>query len=105
MAARHKAIHDADLLLMLGTDFPFTEFLPHKGVKKVQIDKNPRHIDRRTAVDLGLIGDVKATLRALLERIPVKSDGEFLEKVDTPRSIRNTWSRRELRSDGSSMDR
>ncbi len=76
----YKAIHDADLLLMLGTDFPFPEFLPHKGVKKVQIDKNPRHIGRRTAVDLGLTGDIKATLRALLERVRVKSDGKFLEK-------------------------
>jgi pyruvate dehydrogenase (quinone) len=44
------AINDAELLLMLGTDFPFSEFLPGDGVKKVQIDKNPKHIGRRTAV-------------------------------------------------------
>jgi thiamine pyrophosphate-dependent acetolactate synthase large subunit-like protein len=43
----YKAIHDADLLLMLGTDFPFTEFLPGRDVKKVQIDRNAKHIGRR----------------------------------------------------------
>ncbi len=63
------AINDAELLLMLGTDFPFSEFLPGDGVKKVQIDKNPKHIGRRTAVDLGLVGDIKATVTALLERV------------------------------------
>ena len=46
----YGAINNADLLLLLGTDFPFSEFLPGDGVKKVQIDKNPRHIGRRTAV-------------------------------------------------------
>ena len=62
----HNAINDADLLLMLGTDFPFSEFLPGHKVKKVQIDKNPKHIGRRTPVDLGLVGDIKATVAALL---------------------------------------
>src|ERR1700684_1708098 len=56
----YKAIHDADLLLLLGTDFPFTEFLPGHSVKKVQIDRNAKHIGRRTAVALGLVGGVKA---------------------------------------------
>ena len=64
------AINDAELLLMLGTDFPFSEFLPGDSVKKVQIDKNPKHIGRRTAVDLGLVGDIKVTVAALLETGP-----------------------------------
>ena len=55
----YGAINGADLLLMLGTDFPFSEFLPGTSVKKVQIDKNPKHIGRRTPVDLGLVGDIK----------------------------------------------
>ena len=76
----YSAIHGADLLLMLGTDFPFSEFLPGDGVKKVQIDKNPKHIGRRTAVDLGLVGDIKATVSALLEAVHDKTDGRFLEK-------------------------
>jgi pyruvate dehydrogenase (quinone) len=76
----YKAIHDADLLLLLGTDFPFSEFLPGDGVKKVQIDKNPKHIGRRTALDLGLVGDIKTTVTALLGKVHDKSDSGFLEK-------------------------
>src|SRR5580692_2620523 len=76
----YNAIHEADLLLMLGTDFPFSEFLPGASVKKVQIDKNPKHIGRRTAVDLGLVGDIKTTVAALLKSISDKTDGRFLEK-------------------------
>jgi pyruvate dehydrogenase (quinone) len=76
----YKAIHDADLLLMLGTDFPFSEFLPGGDVKKVQIDRNPKHIGRRTAVDLGLVGDIQATLTAVLPKLGDKGDSRFLEK-------------------------
>jgi pyruvate dehydrogenase (quinone) len=76
----YGAINSADLLLMLGTDFPFSEFLPGAKVKKVQIDKNPKHIGRRTPVDLGLVGDVKTTVAALLERVREKTDDRFLRK-------------------------
>jgi pyruvate dehydrogenase (quinone) len=76
----YGAIHEADLLLLLGTDFPFTEFLPGHRVKKVQIDKNPKHIGRRTAVNLGLVGDIRPTITALLERVSEKTDARFLDK-------------------------
>jgi pyruvate dehydrogenase (quinone) len=76
----YRAIHDADLLLMLGTDLPFTEFLPGHDVKKVQIDKNPTHIGRRTLVDLALVGDIKHTIGALLPKIREKTDRRFLGK-------------------------
>jgi pyruvate dehydrogenase (quinone) len=76
----YGAINDAELLLLLGTDFPFSEFLPGKDVKKVQIDRNPKHIGRRTAVDLGLVGDVKATVTALLKSVRAKTETRFLEK-------------------------
>ncbi len=76
----YKAIHEADLLLLLGTDFPFSEFLPGDNVKKVQIDRNPKHIGRRTAVDLALVGDIKTTISALLPRVREKPDSTFLER-------------------------
>src|SRR6204780_3947880 len=75
----YKAIHDADLLLMLGTDFPFSEFLPGDDVKKVQIDRNAKHIGRRTDIDLGLVGDIKATVAALLPLVRKKTDKRFLD--------------------------
>jgi pyruvate dehydrogenase (quinone) len=76
----YRAIQDADLLLLLGTDFPFSEFLPGDMVKKVQIDRNPKHIGRRTQVDLGLVGDVKTTLESLLPNVRERSDTTFLAK-------------------------
>src|SRR5579864_2096947 len=76
----YSAIHEADLVLLLGADFPFPEFLPGNSVKKVQIDKNPKHIGRRTAVDFGLVGDIKATVAALLTSVSDKTDGHFLDK-------------------------
>jgi pyruvate dehydrogenase (quinone) len=66
-------------LLLLGTDFPFSEFLPGDSVKKVQIDRNAKHIGRRTPVDLGLVGDVRATLEHLLPKVSERSDTLFLE--------------------------
>jgi pyruvate dehydrogenase (quinone) len=76
----YNAIHGADLLLLLGTDFPFSEFLPNGSVKKVQIDTNPKHLGRRTALDLGLVGDVQATVAAVLPKIRENNDASFLEK-------------------------
>jgi pyruvate dehydrogenase (quinone) len=76
----YGAINEAELLLLLGTDFPFSEFLPGAHVKKVQIDKNPKHIGRRTAVDLGLVGDIKTTVTALLKSVRDKTDSRFLDK-------------------------
>jgi pyruvate dehydrogenase (quinone) len=76
----YNAIHHADLLLLLGTDFPFSEFLPATGVKKVQIDTNPKHIGRRTPVDVALVGDIKATVAALLPRVSDKPDRLFLDR-------------------------
>ena len=76
----YQAMHDADLVLLLGTDFPFSEFLPGDAVKKVQIDINPKHLGRRTAVDLALVGDVRTTLQALLPALSQRSGRGFLDK-------------------------
>src|SRR6202041_804644 len=84
----YHALHEADLLLMLGTDFPFSEFLPGPGVKKVQIDRNAKHIGRRTPVDLGLVGDVKATLAAVLPKVSARTERRFLDTyLDETRSF------------------
>src|SRR5258708_222135 len=76
----YGAINEAELLLLFGTDFPFSEFLPGDRVTKVQIDKNPKHIGRRTALDLGLVGDIKTTVTALLKSVNEKTDSRFLKK-------------------------
>jgi pyruvate dehydrogenase (quinone) len=63
----YYAMLDCDVLLMLGTDFPYRQFYPHgSGVKIAQIDLRAGQIGRRAPVDLGVVGDVKTTLEALL---------------------------------------
>jgi pyruvate dehydrogenase (quinone) len=76
----HGAINRPDVLLMLGTDFPFTEFLPHKKVKIIQVDRDPRHLGRRASLELPVTGDVQATLTALLPKVRAKSSDAFLLK-------------------------
>ena len=72
------AINHADVLVMLGTDFPFSDFLPHKDVKTVQVDRDPSHLGRRAPLAQSVVGDVKATLAALLPMVDEKADDKFL---------------------------
>lgn len=75
-----EAMHDADVLLMLGTDFPYSEFLP-KHCKIVQIDMKPERIGRRAKVDHGFCGDIKSTLKELLPKLETKDDSSFLDNM------------------------
>ena len=73
----YQAMHECNLLLLLGTDFPYTPFMPTKN-KIVQIDIKPENLGRRARLDLGLCGDVKDTLQALLPMIETKKSNNFL---------------------------
>ena len=75
-----EALAECDLLLMLGTDFPYHAFLP-SGKTIIQVDDKPLHLGRRAAVDLGLVGDVGETLRALIPLLEKRSDSHFLDAV------------------------
>ncbi len=78
----YYAMLDCDVLLMLGTDFPYRQFYPKGvGVRIAQVDIRPEHIGRRTAVDLALVGDVKATLRALLPLVTGNRDNAHLTQA------------------------
>jgi pyruvate dehydrogenase (quinone) len=77
----HGAINNSDLLLMLGTDFPFSEFLPQqKDVRVIQIDTDASHLGRRIAVEIGAVGDVGASLRALIGLVDAKPRSELLDR-------------------------
>ncbi len=76
-ASGYYAMMECETLLMLGTDFPYQQFYPDKATI-IQIDVRGEQIGRRTRVDLGLIGDVKTTLMALLPRLNRKQDGKHL---------------------------
>lgn len=78
-ASGYHAMEDSDLLLLLGTDFPYSNWYPAKS-KIVQIDLRPEKLGKRCKLDLGLVGTVKETLAALLPLIEQKDDRSHLEK-------------------------
>jgi pyruvate dehydrogenase (quinone) len=78
-----EAMHKADVLVMLGTDFPYSEFLPKK-CKIIQIDIRPEKLGRRAKVDYGYCGDIKSTIQELLPLVEAKPNTDFL---DTMRSM------------------
>ena len=74
-----EALEDADLVISLGCDFAYTQYYP-EAKKIVQIDIDPTHLGRRSAIHLGLVGDAKATMAALLPLVAAKSDMGHLER-------------------------
>jgi pyruvate dehydrogenase (quinone) len=78
----YYAMRDCDVLLMLGTDFPYRQFYPEgAGVRIAQVDIRAENIGRRVAVDLGVVGDVRSTLAALLPLIDEKRDVAHLAQA------------------------
>lgn len=75
--AAFKAMHSTDLLILLGTDFPYRAFLP-AGVKVVQLDLLGERLGRRVPLELGLVGDVGETVERLLPLVAEKTDDSFL---------------------------
>jgi len=74
----YAAMHDCDVLLMLGTDFPYKQFLPTYA-KIAQVDIRPENLGRRARLDLGIVGDVGQTIAALLPRLAAKTDRRHLD--------------------------
>jgi pyruvate dehydrogenase (quinone) len=78
----YYAMLDCDVLLMLGTDFPYRQFYPRgDAVRIAQIDQRGEVIGRRAPVDVGVVGDVRATIDALLPRLKEKRDGQHLKQA------------------------
>jgi pyruvate dehydrogenase (quinone) len=78
--ACYEAMHNCDLLVLLGTDFPYVQFMPTKP-RIVQVDLRRERLGSRSRLDLGVWGDVKDTVRALLPRVAEKPDRSFLEQT------------------------
>lgn len=79
--AAAEGIEDADLLILLGTDFPYDQFLP--DTRTAQVDHAAERIGRRTQVEYPVHGDVLPTLRALLPMVEEKTDDRFLDRMLT----------------------
>jgi pyruvate dehydrogenase (quinone) len=77
-----EAIEDCDTLLMVGTSFPYIEFMPKPGqARAVQIDLEAMRIGLRYPVEVGLVGDSRRTLELLLPKVKAKKSRRFLEKA------------------------
>jgi pyruvate dehydrogenase (quinone) len=73
----YAAMQACDAMLMLGTDFPYKQFFPTEA-KIAQVDIRPENLGRRCKLDLGLVGDVRTTIEALLSQLTVKTDEQHL---------------------------
>jgi pyruvate dehydrogenase (quinone)/pyruvate oxidase len=91
-----EAMEGCDALLIVGSSFPYIEFLPQPGQAAcVQIDDKPERIGLRYPADVGLVGDARATLGALLPLLERNEDRGFLEQAR--RGIADWWSLMEQR--------
>jgi pyruvate dehydrogenase (quinone) len=86
--ADYHAVQKCDLFVMLGTDYPYSGFLPRECVV-IQVDERARVIGRRAPTELGVIGSVRPTVKSLLTRVKPKSDTKFFETVTAQRESWN----------------
>jgi pyruvate dehydrogenase (quinone) len=80
----YSAVQHCDLLLMVGTDYPYSNFLPAKGTV-IQIDERAQVLGRRTPTVLGVIGSARPSLKLLLDQVAAKTDTKFWDKVTRER--------------------
>ena len=85
--AGYHAVWDCDVLVMLGTNFPYDGFIPD-GIKIVQVDYKVENLGRRAPITLGLMGTIKETLQALEPQILAGSSGKFLQHLE---KMRDKW--------------
>jgi pyruvate dehydrogenase (quinone) len=82
--AVYNAVQHCDLLLMVGTDYPYSNFLPAKG-NVIQIDERAQVLGRRTPTVLGVTGSARPTLKLLLDRVAAKTDTKLWDKITQER--------------------
>jgi len=91
-----EALEDCDTLLMVGTSFPYIEFMPKPGqARGVQIDLDPKRIGLRYPVEVGLVGDSRNTLRELIPLLRHKEDRKFLQAAQA--GMKDWWDLMEKR--------
>lgn len=86
----YNAVMSADLLLMVGTDYPYSNFLPNRPVV-VQIDERPEVLGRRAPTALGVVGSARPTLKLLIEQVAPKTDTSYWDRL---MEKRRAWDRK-----------
>jgi len=96
--AAYDAMHECDLLVLLGTDFPYDAFMPD-GVRIAQVDVRAEHLGRRSRLDVAVWGEVGETIHALLPRLAERTDRGFVDRLlrqhaDTLEKVVGAYTRR-----------
>ncbi|WP_316749240.1 thiamine pyrophosphate-dependent enzyme [Pedobacter gandavensis] len=78
LPSAYHSMHESDLIILLGTDFPYVPFIPQDKIL-VQIDSKPERLGRRAKLEMGLHGDIKTSLKALIPLLDPNTDGSFLD--------------------------
>jgi pyruvate dehydrogenase (quinone) len=86
----YNAVMRADLLLMVGTDYPYSNFLPNRPVV-VQIDERPEVLGRRAPTALGVLGSARPTLKLLIDQVAAKTDTRYWDRLTEER---RAWDRK-----------
>nr|WP_263312845.1 pyruvate oxidase [Mammaliicoccus sp. Marseille-Q6498] len=86
-----EASKDADLLILVGTNYPYVNYLPDKDIPCIQIDINKDTIGKRFNVDVGLVGDTKNILEALIKETNSVTDRKFLKACQENMRLWNKW--------------
>jgi pyruvate dehydrogenase (quinone) len=91
----YYAMLDCDILLMLGTDFPYRQFYPRgAGVRIAQVDVRPEQIGRRAPVDIGVVGEVRATIESVLPLVKKTRERTHLDRATEPQGAQGSrWAR------------
>lgn len=97
----YQTIQAADLLIMVGTNYPYVDYLPKKNIKAIQIDTNPEAIGHRFDVNVGIIGDSKYALQQLTDTMNHVSDRDFLNKTLERKATWDAWMAEDKANDNS----
>ena len=87
----YQTMQEADLLIMVGTNYPYVDYLPKKNIKAIQIDTNPEAIGHRFDVNAGIVGDSKVALTQLTESIKHVGERDFLTKTLQRKTTWDSW--------------
>ncbi|HDG2918922.1 TPA: pyruvate oxidase [Staphylococcus aureus] len=87
----YQTMQEADLLIMVGTNYPYVDYLPKKNIKAIQIDTNPKNIGHRFNINVGIVGDSKIALHQLTENIKHVAERPSLNKTLERKAVWDKW--------------
>ncbi|UXR71026.1 MULTISPECIES: pyruvate oxidase [unclassified Staphylococcus] len=87
----YQAMQSADLLILIGTNYPYVDYLPKKDIKAIQIDIDPDTIGHRFNIDAPIIGDTKAALRLLTDAVDTVEKRPFLNEMLDHKETWDQW--------------